>query len=55
MAIFNVSVGWLGEGVDIPDKSGLEELDCLFMVIQLLFVVRFLGEQVLLVMVSVGF
>jgi len=54
-AIFDVSVGWLGEGVDIPDEAGFEKLDRFFVVIQLLFVVRFLGGHVLLEAVSAGF
>src|SRR6266446_4777966 len=47
--IFNVALGRLGEGVDVPDEAGFEELDRLFTVIQLLFVVRFLGGEVLVV------
>jgi len=54
-AVLNVSVGQLGEGVDVPGESGLEELDCPFTVIQLLFVVHFLVGQVLLEAVSAGF
>ncbi len=55
MAILNVPFGWLGEGIDVPDEAGLQKLDRLFMVIQLLFVVHFLGGQVLLEAMSVGF
>src|SRR6266436_4816537 len=54
MAVLNVAVGWLGEGVDVPDEAGLKKLDCLFTVIQLLFVVCFLGGQVLLEVVGAG-
>src|SRR6266436_1204813 len=53
-AIFDIA-GWgLGEGVDIPDETGLEEFDRLFTVIQLLFVVCFLGSEVLVVAMSAG-
>ncbi len=55
MAVFHVSFGWLGEGVNVPDEAGFKKLDCLFTVIQLLFVVRFLGGQVLAEVVSAGF
>src|SRR6266446_1909275 len=48
-AIFDIAGRGLGEGVDVPDEAGFEELDRLFMVIQLLFVVRFLGGEVLVV------
>src|SRR6266403_3084531 len=53
-AVLNIAVRWLGEGVDVPDEAGLKELDCLFMVIQLLLMVRFLGGQVLLAAVGAG-
>ncbi len=55
MTIVNVPLGWLGEGVNVPDEVGLQELDRFFMVIQLLFVLRFLGSQVLVEAVSAGF
>jgi len=45
----------LGEGVDVSNEAGFQELDRLFMVIQLLFVVRFLGCQVLLEAMGAGF
>ena len=54
-AVLDVALGRLGESVDIPDEVGFEELDCLFTVIQLLFVVRFLVCQVLLELVGAGF
>src|SRR6266446_6021046 len=54
MAIFDIAGRGLGEGVDVSDEMGLEELDRFFTVIQLLFVVRFLGGEVLVVAVSVG-
>jgi len=44
----------LGEGVNIPDETGFEEFDRLFMVIQLLFVVHFLGSEVLAISVGTG-
>src|SRR6266436_1490327 len=53
--VLDIPIGWLEEGVDIPDEAGFEELDHLFMVIQLLFVVHFLGGQVLVKAVSAGF
>src|SRR6266403_4343873 len=53
--IFDVPIGRLGEGVDVSDKVGFKKLDRLFTVIQLLFVVRFLGGEVLVVMVGAGF
>src|SRR6266478_3123030 len=52
--VLDVPVGRLGEGVNIPDETGLKELDCLFTVIQLLLVVCFLGGEVLVVAVSAG-
>src|SRR6266436_6213282 len=54
MAIFDIAGRGLREGVDISDKAGLEELDRLFMVIQLLFVVRFFADEVLVVAVGAG-
>ena len=53
--IFDIAVGRLGEGVDVANKSGFQEFDRLFMVIQLLFVVRFLGGEVLVVPVGASF
>src|SRR6266403_1323954 len=53
-AILDIAGRGLGEGVDISDKAGLEEFDRLFMVIQLLFVVCFLGGEVLVVAMSAG-
>ncbi len=44
----------MGEGIDVSDEAGFKKLDRLFMVIQLLFVVRFLGGEVLVVAVSAG-
>ena len=44
----------LREGVDVSDETGLEELDRLFTVIQLLFVIRFLSGEVLVVAVGAG-
>src|SRR6266481_4123941 len=55
LAVFDIPIGWLGEGVDVSDKTGFQELDRLFTVIQLLLVVRFLDGQVQLEAVSVGF
>jgi len=52
--VLNVPVGWLGEGVNVSDKTGFEKFDHLFTVIQLLFVVRFLGSDVLLEVVGAG-
>ncbi len=52
--VFDIALGWLGEGVDVADESRLEELDHLFTVIQLLLVVRFLGGEVLLEAVGAG-
>src|SRR6266478_10166281 len=54
-AVLNVSVGWLGEGVNVSDEAGFQELDRLFTVIQLLFVVCFLGSHVLLEAVGASF
>src|SRR6266481_1506071 len=48
-AIFNISLGGLGEGVNVPDETGFKKLNRFFTVIQLLFVVRFLGSEVLVV------
>ncbi len=53
-AIFDIAGRGLGEGVDVADEAGLEEFDRLFMVIQLLFVVRFLGGEVLVVSMGAG-
>src|SRR6266446_721037 len=53
-AVFDISVRRLGEGVDVPNETGLKKLDRLFTVIQLLFVVRFLGSKVLVVAVGAG-
>ena len=53
-AVLNVPVGWLGEGVNVSDEMGFEKFDRLFTVIQLLFVVRFLGSHVLLEAVGAG-
>ncbi len=44
----------MGEGVDVSDEAGFKKLDRLFTVIQLLFVVRFLGGEVLVVSVGAG-
>src|SRR6266404_3919374 len=52
MSILDVSFGGLGEGVDIPNETGFKKLDRLFTVIQLLFVVRFLGGEVLAVVMG---
>src|SRR6266478_5653648 len=52
MAVFDISGRRLGEGVNIPDETGFEELDRLLVVIQLLFVVRFLGGKILVVTVG---
>ncbi len=52
--VFNVSFGGLGEGVNVPDEVGFKKLNCLFTVIQLLFVVRFLGGEVLVVPMGAG-
>ena len=49
MAIFNIPIRWLGEGVNVPDETGFKKLNRFFTVIQLLFVVRFLGGEVLVV------
>src|SRR6266446_1134362 len=54
MAIFDIAGRGLGEGVDVADETGFEELDRLFMVIQLLFVLRFLGSAVLVEAMSAG-
>src|SRR6266436_4474999 len=54
-AVFDISGRWLGEGVNIPDETGLKELDCLLAVIQLLFVVRLLGCEVLVVAMGASF
>src|SRR6266446_4217733 len=54
LAVFDVPVGWSGEGVNIADEAGFQELDRFFTVIQLLFVVHFLGGQVLLEAMGVG-
>ncbi len=53
-AVFDIAGRGLREGVDISDKTGLEEFDRLFMVIQLLFVVRFFADEVLVVAVGAG-
>src|SRR6266446_6868263 len=55
VAILDVSFGWLGEGVNIANEMGFKKLNRFFMVIQLLFVVCFLGGQVLLEVVGAGF
>ncbi len=55
MTVLDVSFGGLGEGVNVPDETGFKKLDRLFMVIQLLFVFRFLGGEILLVAMSAGF
>jgi len=47
MTIFDIPIWWLGEGFDIPDKAGLHKLNGFIAVIQLLFVLHFLGSQVL--------
>ena len=54
-SIFDVSLGGLGEGVNVPNKTGFKKLDCLFTVIQLLLVVCFLGGEVLVVAMRAGF
>ena len=48
-AIFDIAGRGLGEGVDVSDKAGFKKLDRLFTVIQLLFVVCFLGGEVLVI------
>ena len=53
--VLDVSLGGLGECVNIPDEAGFKKLDRLFTVIQLLFVVCFLGGEVLVVAVGAGF
>src|SRR6266403_2436782 len=52
--VFDVSFGGLREGVNVPDEAGFKKLYCLFTVIQLLFVVRFLGGEVLVVAMTAG-
>ncbi len=54
MAVLHIPVGWLGEGVNVPNEVGFKKLNRLFTVIQLLFVVCFLGGQVLLEVMGVG-
>ncbi len=53
-AVFDIPVRGLGEGVNVPDETGFKKLDHLFTVIQLLFVVHFLGGEVLVVTVGAG-
>ena len=53
--ILNVAIWGLGEGVDVPDKMGLQELDCFIEVIQLLLVTFFFGGQLLLEVVGACF
>ncbi len=53
-AIFDIPGRRLGEGVDVADEAGFKELDRLFMVIQLLFVVHFFGGEVLVIPMSAG-
>ncbi len=55
VAVLDVSLGWLGEGVYVSNEAGFKELDRLLTVIQLLFVVCFLCREVLLEVVGVGF
>ncbi len=52
MTIFDVAIRGLGEGVDVPDKTGFQELNGFAEVIQLLLVTFFLGSQLLLEAVS---
>src|SRR6266404_5940889 len=52
LAILNVPFGGSGECVDVPDEMGFKKLDRLFTVIQLLFVVCFLGGEVLAVVMG---
>src|SRR6266478_4185472 len=54
-AVFDIPGRGLGEGVNVPDEAGLKKLDCLFTVIQLLFMVRFLGSEVLAVAMGASF
>ena len=53
--IFDIPVRRAGEGFDIPDEVHLHELDCFVMVIQLLFVSRFLGSKILGEVMGAGF
>ncbi len=55
VAILDIAIQRLKEGVDIPDKMGLQELDCFVEVIQLLLVTFFFGGQFLLEVVGACF
>ncbi len=55
MTIFDIAIRGLGEGVNVADKMGFQELDGLVEVIQLLLVTFFLGGQLLLEVVGTRF
>ncbi len=52
--VFNVSLGGLGKGVNVPDETGFKKLDRFFTVIQLLFMFCLLGGDLLVVAVGAG-
>ncbi len=54
LAILGVAGRRLGEGVDVADEMGLQELNGFFEVIHLLLVLFFLSHTLLLEVVSVG-
>jgi len=55
LAIFGVTGGRLGEGVNVANETGLQELDGFFEVIHLLLVLFFLSQALLLEVMSAGF
>ena len=55
LAILNVAVGRLGEGVNITDKVGFQELNALFKVIHLLLVLFFFTQELLFEAVTMCF
>ncbi len=55
MTIFDIPIRGSGEGFNIPNEVGLHELDGFVTVIQLLLELRFLGSQVLVVVMGLRF
>jgi len=51
LAVLGISVGWLAEGVNVPDKMGFKELNSFVEVIQLLLMGLFLGSELLVILV----
>ncbi len=55
LPVFSIAIWGLGEGVNVPDETGLQELDTLFEVIHAFLVLFFLGGKLVFEVVGVCF